>query len=64
MTRAKWKKHILGCLAVSLDGEIDNGSEWLFTDKESGEPLSEVEEKRMRAAVRELQDEFYRRRNA
>jgi hypothetical protein len=60
MTRAEWKRCILSGLVHSLQSDLDVGAEWLFHGAD-GETVPVAEEKRMRAAVADLQAEFQRR---
>jgi hypothetical protein len=59
MNAREWKRHILSCIAVELDGHLDSGASYLY--EPNGEPISDAEENRMRKVVAEMQDEFRRR---
>lgn len=60
MTRAEAKRRICECLALQLEGDIDNGSGWLYLD-DSGDDFSEADQRRMLASVHEVINEMWRR---
>ena len=60
MTKREWKKKIYRGMAAELHQQVyDLGVEWLTLDAD-GELLSEVEERRMKAAADEIVEIFYR----
>ena len=60
MTKKEARRLVSRAIADSIEADIANGSEFLFTDG-SGEPLSEADSVRVNSAAQDLAD-FLRRR--